>query len=261
MNNVGEKEPSQGVIFVATGKKFIEMAMRSAWSIRKHNPNMKIHLFADWKKHGFEFEADSNPFSSVDIVEDVHSRAKVDFIGKSPFERTLYLDADTRVITNISGIFKLLDRFDIALAHAVQREARLHEWREEIPASFPQFNSGVFLYKRSDKVNRLLHDWQDAFYKANFLDDQLTLRELLWISDLRIATLPPEYNIRYLKYVLFWNKREAKPKIFHLQMYQWGSFWFLEPFSKFFKYVYRRGVKIKRKLLHQNNLFGIPRKR
>ena len=48
---------------------------------------------------------------------------------------------------------------------------------------------------------------------------------LLWKSDLRIATLPPEYNVRFIKYKYIWKKTEAIPKIFHLRRYHDGPFW------------------------------------
>jgi hypothetical protein len=42
------------------------------------------------------------------------------------------------------------------------------------------------------------------------------LRELLWGSDLRLHILPPEYNIRYERYLSFWDPKEAVPQILHL---------------------------------------------
>ena len=50
-------------------------------------------------------------------LEGAHTRSKVDCLHRSRFARTLYLDADIRVIHDISEMFIVLDRFDIALAH------------------------------------------------------------------------------------------------------------------------------------------------
>ena len=66
-----------------------------------------------------------------------------------------------------------------------------------------------------------MESWRDAYY-ANldrFQMDQRTLRELLWLSDLRMAVLPPEYNVRYIKYHYLWSKQEATSKILHLQKF------------------------------------------
>ncbi len=66
---------------------------------------------------------------------------------------------------------------------------------------------------------RFLDQWKAAFYEAQLPKDQVTLRELLWTTDLHIYVLPPEYNIRYQKYVDLWGltKGEAQPKILHMR--------------------------------------------
>lgn len=139
-------------------------------------------------------------------------------MSKTPFESTLYLDSDTMIVDDISELFGLLDRFDIAIAHAHKRNFHLtaEQWRENLPPSFPQFNSGVILYKKSLQVSAFLANWRDSFHTAKIKKDQVTLRELIWLSDLRIATLPPEYNIRYQKYIRTWSPAEASPKILHM---------------------------------------------
>lgn len=240
-----EITPSQniGIIYVATGKKYIQMAIRSARSVRKHHPKINIHLFGDWKEQGFNFDISCAPFTSVEGVEDPNYRSKVDYMGRSPYDRTLYLDTDTRVVKDISNLFDILERFDIALAHAPERVRRLMNWRIEIPESFPQFNSGVVLFKRSEDTSKLLQDWKEAFHSAKFRSDQITLRELLWSSDLRIATLPPEYNLRFLKYLFLWNRREATPKILHLHLYRRGMFWLLYPWMISVKELMRRTLR------------------
>lgn len=235
MDNPVNQTPKFGVIYIATGRKYIEMAMKSALSIRKFSPELNIHLFGDWDKQGFNFEKSCAPFTSVGMVEDAHYRSKVDYMCKSLYDRTLYLDTDTRVAEDITPMFKLLDRFDIALAHAPERVTRLQKWNTDVPDSFPQFNSGVILYKNSKEVIQVLSDWKQAFQEAKFRSDQVTLRELLWKSDLRIATLPPEYNLRFFKYIFLWNRREAKAKILHLHYYRRGLFFFAFPWIVTFK--------------------------
>ena len=61
--------------------------------------------------------------------------------------------------------------------------------------------------------------WRDAYHEAGFKWDQITLRELLWMSDLAVYVLPPEDNVRYRKYLDVWTEREAVPKILHLAEY------------------------------------------
>ena len=78
-------------------------------------------------------------------------------------------------------------------------------------------NSGVILYKKNRATNKLFQKWKSAYHNNNFKKDQVTLRELLWKSNLRFLILPPEYNIRFPKYMEFWSTEEVKPKILHYE--------------------------------------------
>lgn len=236
--------PIAGVLYIASGEKYIRAAMRSALSVRRHCPDLLIHLYADWTGHpGFDFGRDPSPFTSVGTIEAPHRRSKVDYLPRTPFDRTLYLDTDTRLNADIRGMFQVLDRFDLALAQSHKRGdmPQLAKWRIEVPQAFPQSNAGVMLYRRTPEVIRFLEDWRDSFHAAGFDKDQRTLRELLWLSDLRIAALPPEYNVRYLKYHLAWSSNEAVTKIFHLRTYHLGWFGLLShPLVKLRRRIERR---------------------
>lgn len=133
-------------------------------------------------------------------------------------------------MADISEMFDLLDRFDLALAHAHNRNKHKKDnsgkFIEKIPESFPQYNGGVILYKNSDEVRHFLMEWADSFYQAGFYKDQITLRWLLYNTKLRLATLPPEYNIRFKKYLKVWNNKEASPKILHFKKFHQGNFLF-----------------------------------
>ena len=236
--------PTQGILYIAAGEKYIRTAMHSAQSALKHCPNLPTHLFADWQNYDFAFEATPFPFTTVEKISDPHRRSKVDYLPKTPFDYTLYLDSDTTLNTDITDMFQLLNRFDLALNHAHRRNSveRLTAWRIELPQAFPQHNGGVILFRKTPAVIQFLEDWKKYFAEAGFQQDQMTLRELLWLSDLRIATLPPEYNVRYIKYHHLWSKSEAQTKIFHLQRYHLGWFWWIvQPWA-------RRVLKLLRRL-------------
>lgn len=207
---------TQGVIYITVGEAYTRQALQSAASVKQHNPGLPVYLFTD------QFNIDCPHIDEVGSIAAPHNRSKIDYIHKTPFERTLYLDADTRVVSGILHLFDVLDRFDLAIAHAHQRNhfPTNQFWQIPIPEAFPQMNGGVLLFKKNDQTIRLLTDWQTAYHKNSFSKDQVTLRELLWLSDLRIAILPPEYNIRYEKYLNVWTEKEAKPHILHLPAYK-----------------------------------------
>ncbi|MCP9890283.1 hypothetical protein KBY57_04290 [Cyanobium sp. Aljojuca 7D2] len=214
---------SLGVVLVATGVHHRALALQAARSVRRHCPGLPVVLFSD--AEGCQVLAGQcGPTACVDDViplADSHRRSKVDALAHSPFTRTLYLDADTRLVADVRDVFALLDRFDIALAHAHARNrpATQAVWRQVLPDAFPQFNSGVIAWRRNPATQALLKAWPHHYRQAGFRKDQVTLRELLWQSDLRIATLPPEYNIRYRKTLWLWrhSPEEARPRILHLR--------------------------------------------
>jgi hypothetical protein len=88
-----------------------------------------------------------------------------------------------------------------------------------LPDSFPQLNGGVILYRSNEAVRTFLAAWSSAYREAGFKKDQVTLRELLWQSPLQLYVLPPEYNVRYLRYAYFWQQEEARPLILHLRRF------------------------------------------
>jgi hypothetical protein len=126
------------------------------------------------------------------------SRDKILAARESPFERTVLLDCDTYVVRDLGPIFELLDRFDVACAHAPTRSS-LH--LDDIPDSFPEFNTGLIAFRRSETVSSFLADWLADYDRLADLrpasNDQPSFRCALYRSGLRIATLPPEWNQRF----------------------------------------------------------------
>jgi len=130
---------------------------------------------------------------------------KTRLIRESPYERTLFIDADTYVVQPFPELFPLLDRFDCAATH---EEYLSTDWfnrypRSDIPSSFPEFNTGVLLLKRSPEVDQLLQQW-GGLYQAYLkekpgqqINDQPFFRAAAYYSDIRIATLTREYNCKF----------------------------------------------------------------
>jgi|GEM_PF-1070993 len=242
---INKQEKKAGVLYIVTDVKktgvYLKSAIESAKSVRQHSPLLGIHIYGCSETLKQIGSLKESTFDSTGLIENPHYRSKVDYMVQSPFELTLYLDSDTRVCDDITEMFGLLGRFDIALAHAHRRNSsRTSEmWTIEIPQSFPQFNSGVFLYRKTPSVCVLLKSWGDSFHESGFKKDQVTLRELIWKSDLRIATLPPEYNMRFKKYIRLLDETEAKLKILHMAEFHG---------SRYKKAISKKIKKIKKKL-------------
>ena len=207
-------EGGRGVLYIATGAAHTEAARRSAASVRATNPGLGVALFSDQAVAGPEFDR-------VEPVASPHVRSKVDYLPETPFAETLYLDTDTRVLGDLGEMFRLLERFEMALAQRAHVPASPAKavWRHAVPSSFPQPNGGVLLYRSSPAALGFLADWRAAYAKAGFGVDQITLRELLWASDIRFAVLPARFNTRRHTWLHHWLTSTPRPVILHTNRY------------------------------------------
>lgn len=180
---------SEGVVYVASGRKYVEEAARSRRTLLSSLNTYPVCLITDE-------EPPDGPWDHV-IVTKKCTRTFQDKIEmrQSPFERTIFLDTDTRVLASLDPVFDLLKRFDI-VAH--QTPFGLWYDLDGVPDAFPEFNTGVIAFRRSPVVDRFFESWHRYFSELGryrLSEDQVSFRKALYESDLRYAWLPPEYNI------------------------------------------------------------------
>ena len=214
---MNDMAPPRGFLFAATGRFFFDSARIAAETVRRLHPGIPIDIFTD-------IDEPHPCFDRVVLFEEVWHRSKIDAMIASRFERTLFLDADVFVVADVRDVFDLLERFDLALAQD-QEQNSAHAratWRRPMPAAFPQYNSGVFAYRKTEAVRRLLTDWRAIVRAAGGGRDQPSLRELLWESDLRIATLPPEYNYASFTNLALFRQDQIAPRIIHNYRFKAG---------------------------------------
>jgi hypothetical protein len=192
-------------MYVASGQRFVEEACASAESVKQHMPEIPILLHThDSVDHP---AIDSVVTDYVSESADEAKAHKIECMAASPFRRTLFLDTDTRVLDRVDEIFDLLEAFDLAVAHAPNRlyfgdgeYPGKAEYPSDLPASFPELNTGVVVYNtESSSIQTLFRAWRDTFEEMKDLGvtrDQISFREVLYDSDVRLTVLPPEYNCR-----------------------------------------------------------------
>lgn len=198
-----------GVIYVAQGAGYLDLAQRSAESLRALNPGLPVDLFTD------QPEA-SGLFDRVRPIP-AGPTPKLASFPATRFDRTLYLDCDTLVLAPFGDLFDLLERFELALAHDVRRTSALvrESFAAPLPYAFPQMNSGVMLYRRSAAMRAFLEEWQRRYTEAGVKRDQVSLHDLLWASDLRFYALPEEFNLRRVTLLDAWEPLDVRPTILH----------------------------------------------
>lgn len=207
-----------GVLYVAGGEDYVDLAIQSARSLRDHEPGIAIDLVTDLPEN-----LPAGLFDRVTASYDMHPREKLRAMPASRFERTLYVDSDTLFVAPLGDLFGILDRFECALCHDVRRDwSLIRQGRDHItPYAFPQHNSGVFLYRNSAAMLAFLNDWAERFFADDDIHrDQIILKDLLWESDLRYYVLPPEFNLRRVTMLDAWEPLDAVPTILHSHRFQ-----------------------------------------
>jgi len=203
LDNQTKENPVNGIFFIVYGKKSLCEFMTSLESVRTHMPGTPVAAIVDQRLENlFRVELEQVYFHQM--PEQWTWKIKVDFINRLPYEKSIFLDTDTIICDDLSDLYNMLDRVDIALCHEPMRT-----WGHEfpnLPDSFPMLNTGVIAFKKSSQINQLFHNWRIAHEildnkKENnprlFYTDQNSFRYALYNeSSIRYSILPPEYNCR-----------------------------------------------------------------
>lgn len=182
-----------GVYYIATGEQFVQEAEVSAQSVRDVMPDVPIAIATDVDP-SFEFD------HIINISEPEHGFIdQIDNLHRSPFDKTIHFDTDIYVDSDVTDLAELLNQFEIGAAHNHNREVYDPPG---VPDSFPEYNTGVVVYRNDDQFRKFTREWKDNYLELvteNNTQNQPSFRKTLFESDLRIATLTPEYNcmVRY----------------------------------------------------------------
>ena len=190
---------SEGILYVATGPSHLEEATTSARAGRPHAGGRPIAIMTDDRAAA---EATGVFDLCLEHPDPRHSyRDKIPGLAALPFDRTLFLDSDARLVARVDGVFALLENHDLAAAHAPVRIPA--GWQDHsIPDAFPELNSGVLLLRRGPRQEELVQRWLNTYDQVGQGWDQATLRTTAWNmmpEGLKVAVLPPEANLRTTK--------------------------------------------------------------
>ena len=143
-----------GIYYIATGVPFVQEAAISAQSVRDTMPDIPIAIATDVEpKFDFDHVIDI-PDPEHGFVDQIHN------LHRSPFDRTLHFDTDIYVGSNVSDLFELLNRFDIAVAHNHNREVYDPPG---VPNCFPEYNTGVIAYRNDRNLRDFCRAWKENY--------------------------------------------------------------------------------------------------
>jgi hypothetical protein len=202
---------NKGILYVATGDTHRSEAVRSARRVSNLDKSYNISLVTD------ENPPEDSYFENIILLSDpmYGFGDKPKGIKETPYDRTLYLDSDTYVISS-DGIKDLFDTLDYCDLCGVLDSARsletlpenftLPNQLEEIPNTFTWINTGVLVMETTETTG-LLTDWVNYHKKLTQLNkhsdpfnrgltDQAAFRWALFTNDISYHIAPPEYNFR-----------------------------------------------------------------
>src|SRR5262249_18364116 len=139
-------------------------------SVKRRHPDLPITLFTTLPQHPLCGFPCFDRVAAIDGVHGFNSRwaeGKFDrlrALAQSPYERTLHLDADTRIVPeDLEPLFRTLDAHDVGMTETSLDDSfsRQHFGRR-------LFNGGLVLFRRNAKTAEWLAAWT-ALAERNFI--------------------------------------------------------------------------------------------
>ena len=207
---------TRGVVYMAMGEKYVDEAIFSAKSFRKHM-KWPITIFTDLP----DFAAKEKVFDDIVYIQQSGPRPHRDKLVsmlQSPYDETLFLDTDTYIGAALDDCWDMLKYFDMA----VSGDRRYKDFLPPdtgVPTSFHEVNLGVVFFRKSEKmINTLIsalevYDQLSSKYPeiGTYCCDQPSFRIASFYSGIAIAPLTEEYNCRFASY----GKLNGKVRVLH----------------------------------------------
>ena len=239
---------SKGFITVAAGKYYCKLAKHLYISYKMFG-NCSFPFYVITDEDG-EAELAGN-FDGIIVKKDIQYNwlDKLLMFTDSPFTQTVFLDADSSVVCDISCVFELFEsnNSDISAIGYI-KELKTNEQgvqfgdaavkKYNLKYDFPKFNGGVYYYRKTELSNSYIDliykEIIPQYYFLNLLSGQLNEKYdepviILAMLILGMRPISPEENVMFLvengekvmwnmtqkKCKYLWNDRVVSPRIIH----------------------------------------------
>ena len=184
----------EGVLQVATGRRYREEAIASVGRIRPFLNGRPIALVTDKPEY-----IPDGIFDKIILHKQPRRsyRDKILPLLDLPYKRTLFLDTDLELLSPIDDIFHILRSVDpLDVMHLSDGVIGKVLWCLRVS----ELNSGVLGFRRCSPQRALVKYWLHLYDSVGIDFDQASLRAALWWAlsqrGLRTWILPQEYNLR-----------------------------------------------------------------
>lgn len=151
-----------GAVYCAAGASYIREAVRSARSLKRMHPELKIELFADVPVSDPIFDR------CTVLPEGLPALAgKVHAVLNSSFDTCLFLDSDTLVVRTLRPLFDMLDEFDFVICNEPANVPGLATVAGPKYKNSKHFNTGVYLVRKTPAMVDFLERWKGTMCAAD----------------------------------------------------------------------------------------------
>ena len=205
---------SRGVIYMAWGQQAIEQAKQSIQSLHVYCPGMPVLVTGDEAtERAFEGDEVQTLVISTDPFKETAAAGYKFLAGRikpllasiSPFDETLYIDADTVFKSSPECGFNMLDKWDFVVAETQTRSLNStvagmteSQWTAKWTKT-PELlyhNSGMLFWRKNDATDKLFKLWSKEWLRFEGWDEQVALLRALLRSDVLFQTVPYVWNCR-----------------------------------------------------------------
>ena len=229
---------SKGVIMFNRGDKIVVRAIVALYTLRQHwSGPITFYVENPYPK---EFDEVLKYFN-CDIVHNEERHDYKTLVRKNslfenpPYDKTLWIDADTVTVGPIDDMFNYLDEKDVDfciphfcgwvstghhISARIKRFDGIAEKRhlEEALKDRPAVNTGVLSFRKSEKWSKFVRDWTDLANRGSqnhiFIPDEVAC-QILYPSmsewGLKYFIAPTDFNVS----VLHDHDHSKSPKIYH----------------------------------------------
>lgn len=206
---------SIGIVYMCWGEKAASEVKKSMASLRNVGLRIPVCVIGDTPVKGAHFIewTGQSPFDETqrENFQFRAGRVKPFLYDLSPFDRTLYIDADTEFMSDIMQGFKMLSQYDIALAEEMLTIGQLYNkeragWEiniKERDATITELggnrnkkflNSGVIFFRKCEAVRELMREWGLQWLRWQQWDEQLALMRALHECPVKVKALSVDWN-------------------------------------------------------------------
>jgi hypothetical protein len=208
----------EGVLYIAYGERAVANAEQSIASLKEWAPRLMVAVASDQQVKGADIW-----IKHVDIDRGARN-VKTRMYAISPFRKTLFLDADTFVLSDPAHGFKMLDLVDMVMGQDAVRIFNRTTWaaldKDEVATTKSEtdggelcyYNTGVIFFRRSEAMRQLMQAWHKEWLRWG-KQDQPGLLRAMYKHPVRMASMRAPWNTHHqadAKFIFHAHRRASR---------------------------------------------------